>query len=114
MSVGLYEQALQLCSLCRSTDKSRKGLGGGLLLKGVDVNRLHELHATSLWLKGDFDKSVGHFLKAGTPLWRLLRLIPEIVPPTLAPVLEAIETAHPHQADEDRLVSFAIFLSAYL
>ena len=59
VEVGSYGQALKLCTLCEYP-----GQGDATFLRGVDVRRLHELQATALWLKGDYDQAAAHFSTA--------------------------------------------------
>lgn len=91
---ALYEQALNLCVICKvHSSRGRTGPSSstsGSFLVGVDTRRLHELLAQSLWRQGDFDRASTHFLKARTPLLRLLRLCPEVVPDSLSPLVEAL------------------------
>ena len=99
VAVGSYEQALRLCGLCDDAT----------FLRGVDVRRLHELQATALWQKGDFEQAAAHFLKASTALSRVLRLVPEIVPASLSPLLEAVRAQHSQpQGAEDKQVRLPV------
>jgi hypothetical protein len=85
---SLYEQAINLCIVCTTTAGYNNSAG---LLQGVDLLNLHELHAQSLWDKGDFDRAINSFTLAKSPLVKILKNCPELIPAPLQGVIEIIE-----------------------
>jgi len=82
-ALRMYERALHLVTLCQGQQARDRDRGS--LLVGVDLRRLQELQAHSLWVAGDLERAVSHFLRARTPLARLLRLVPaELLAPLSA------------------------------
>ncbi len=73
VAAGLYEEALNICTLCRQPSQ----------LKDTDVGKVHEKYAHSLFLKGDFDESISNYITAKTNPVQVLLLFPDFIPLTL-------------------------------
>jgi hypothetical protein len=73
---GLHEDAINLYSLCASD-------GSPDLVKGVDIEKLHETCADALILKGDFDKAVKHYIDGSVDFVSVMRHFPDLVPSSL-------------------------------
>jgi hypothetical protein len=92
VDAGLYEDALNVCALCRQPD---------VQLKDLDVSRIHEklgnllyplmkcpfyirAHAAfSLFQKGDFEESIASYVLAKTNPSQVIMLFPDFVPNAL-------------------------------
>ncbi len=72
-SAGLYEEAINICSICNNED----------ILKGVNVPNLYEMNAFSMLNKGDFEKAVMNFVAAKTDFVLVASNFPDFIPSTL-------------------------------
>lgn len=70
---GLYEEALRIHQLSRQPN----------MLKEVDINKIHEKFALSLFQRGEFEESIVHFISAGSSAIDVLLLFPDFVPAPL-------------------------------
>lgn len=79
---GLYEEALRIHLLSRQPS----------ILREIDVGKVHEKFALSLFLRGEFEESVLQFISAGSSLMDVMQLFPEFVPvPLRQPVSGRIQ-----------------------
>lgn len=70
MEASLYEDALNICALCNQTAQ----------LRDLDVGRIHEKFAYSLFLKGDFDEAINNYIVAKANPVQVLLLFPDFIP----------------------------------
>jgi hypothetical protein len=73
VEAGQFEEALNICALCKSASLGRD----------VDVELIHEKYALSLFQKGDFDGCVQHYIAGKSNVVAVLMLFPDLVPVVL-------------------------------
>lgn len=74
---GLYEEALRVHQLSRQPN----------LLREVDISKIHEKYALSLFQRGEFEDAAVHFIAAASHPMEVLQLFPDFVPaPLQSPV----------------------------
>jgi hypothetical protein len=73
VETGLYEEAINLCSLCPNSSQ----------LRDIDIPRIHEKFAFSLFQKGDFEGAISHYILANTELLSVIAKFPDLVPVSL-------------------------------
>ena len=71
----MYEDALNICALCRQPAQ----------LRDIDVPRIHEKFAYSLFLKGDFDEAVSNYITAKSNPVQVPLLFPDLITLTEPP-----------------------------
>lgn len=70
---SLYEEAINLCSLCPNSSQ----------LRDIDIPRIHEKFAFSLFQKGEFEGAISHYILANTELLSVIAKFPDLVPVSL-------------------------------
>lgn len=70
---GLYEEAINLSTLCRDN----------ISLRDIDIPKIHEKFANSLLLKGDYEGAVTNFIAASTNPITVLAQFPDLIPISL-------------------------------
>ena len=74
VETGLFQDALNLCTLCHQP---------AVQLKDIDIGRIHEKFAFSIFQKGDFDEAINNYIISKTHPVQVLNLFPDFVPLSL-------------------------------
>jgi hypothetical protein len=73
VEAGLFEEAINLCSLSPNVGQ----------LADIDIHRIHEKFAVSLFQKGDFEGAITHYIAAETNVTNVIIQFPDLIPTQL-------------------------------
>ena len=73
VEAGLFEEAINLCTLSPNVGQ----------LTDIDICRIHEKFALSLFQKGDFEGAISHYISAGTNVVSVISQFTDLIPPQL-------------------------------
>lgn len=71
VETGLFEEAINLCSLSPNVSQD------------IDIHRIHEKFAVSLFQKGDFEGAITHYISAETNVVNVIIQFPDLIPTQL-------------------------------
>ena len=71
VEAGLFEEAINLCSLSPNVGQD------------IDIHRIHEKFAVSLFQKGDFEGAITHYIAAQTNVVNVIIQFPDLIPTQL-------------------------------